>query len=164
MRVSRPILVAAAAWLLVVALGSTLVWAVISRAGDGLMSAESPSSSPQPTGGATKLPTTRPTITDDPTSTSPSASPTVSTSPPPASAPARRTWQGLGGTVSVTCRGNAVSLHSAQPDPGFTIEIHDRGPERVEVRFEGRDEESESESQVRARCAGGVPVFEVDDD
>jgi len=135
MRVSRPILVAVAAWLVVVAVGSTLVWAVISRAGDGVVSADSPASSAQPTGS----PTTRPTIT-------------------------RRTWQGVGGTVAVTCRGTSVSLDSAQPDSGFTIEVHERGPQRVEVRFEGRDDESDDKSRVRAGCAGGLPVFEVDTD
>jgi hypothetical protein len=165
MRVSRPILVAVAAWLVVVAVGSTLVWAVISRAGDGVVSADSPSSSAQPTDGPTELPTTRPTITGDPTgSGSPSASESSTTEPPPSADPVRRTWQGLGGTVAVVCRGAAVSLDSAQPDSGFTIEVHERGPQRVEVRFEGRDEESDEESRVRATCRAGVPAFEVDDD
>jgi hypothetical protein len=166
MRVSRPILVGAAAWVLVVALGSTLVWAVISRAGDGVVSAEAPTSSPQPSD-PTAVPTTRPTITGDPsspTSGSPSASATGSTSPPVPASPVQRTWQGLGGTVQVSCTGTAASLVYAQPDDGFTVEVHERGPDRVEVRFEGRDDESDNESRVRAACVAGVPAFEVDTD
>jgi hypothetical protein len=167
MRVSRSVLVAVAAWVLVVALGSTLVWAVISRAGDGVVTADSPTSADPTTEttGPTQRPTTRPTITDDPTSDDPTSEPppaTGSTAPPAATTAVRRSWQGLGGTVTVTCRGAAVSLDSAQPDSGFTIEVHERGPERVEVRFEGRGEEDDSKSRVRATCRAGVPVFEVD--
>lgn len=55
-----------------------------------------------------------------------------------------------------------MSLDSAQPDSGFTIEVHERGPQRVEVRFEGRDDGDES--RFRATCGSGAPVFEVDTD
>jgi hypothetical protein len=168
MRVSRPILIGVAAWLLVVVVGSTMVWAVISRAGEGVVSADPPTSSAQPTTEPTtdpsKHPTRRPTITDDPTSASPSA--TGSSAPPPTAEPVRRTWQGLGGTVVVSCTGAAVSLVGAQPDSGFSVEVHDRGPNRVEVQFEGRDDDSggegEDETRVRATCTGGVPAFEID--
>ena len=164
MRMSRPILIGVSAWLLVVVVGSTMVWAVISRAGEGVVSAGPPSSSAQPTTDPSKHPTKRPTITDDPTSASPSA--TGSPAPPPAAEPVRRTWQGLGGTVVVSCTRAAVSLVGAQPDSGFSVEVHDRGPARVEVQFEGRDDDSgggdDDKTRVRATCAGGVPVFDID--
>ena len=53
---------------------------------------------------------------------------------------------------------------NALPEPGFNVEPRKRGPDRVEVGFEGRDDENDQESRVRASCVGAVPVFEADED
>jgi len=169
MKTLRPVLGAVGIWLVVVALGSSLVWAVISRAGDGLVFDDPVTSSVGTS--PTKQPTQRPTITAGPTvsgsaSSEPSGSPSASgsTSEPPGNSHVQRTWSGQGGTLVVTCSGEVVSLDSAQPDPGFAVEIGDRGPEHVEVTFEGREDESENETQVRATCVSATPVFTVETD
>jgi len=146
MKKSRPILVAVGAWLVVVALGSALVWAVISRAGEGLVSAD-------------------PTITADPTTSgAPSPSTSTSTSAPTSNGRVQRTWHGQGGAVVVSCSGGSMTLDSVQPDPGFAVEVEKRGPREVEVQFEGREDESENETKVKASCVAGTPIFEVETD
>jgi hypothetical protein len=64
--------------------------------------------------------------------------------------------------VVVECLGPAASLVGAQADTGFKVEVEKRGPQRVEVEFDGQGEKDQQESKVRAHCANGVPVFEVD--
>lgn len=151
-----------AVWSLVVALGSTLVWVVISRAGEGVVSSSG---------------TPAATFTDQPsspvTSTEPSGSPStqppasVSTNPSPTSTPqtvtpVRRTWQGVGGQVTVECRGSAASFVNAIPNSGFGFEIDDRGPRRVRVELEhGGDG---GRSRIEASCLDDTPIFEVDVD
>ncbi|GAA1139494.1 hypothetical protein [Nocardioides aquiterrae] len=135
---------AVVAWLVVVAVGSTVVWLVISRAGDGISPAATPGIAP-----TTTQPTTQP-ATDRPTSHS-SSGPT----------PQRRTWQGVGGLVTVECRGATISLVARSADVGFVVEPEKRGPDEVRVVFEGQGDEGR-ETSVRARCEDGVPVFEAD--
>lgn len=182
MRPTRSFATGAAVWLLVVAVGSALVWVVISRAGEGVVSSEAPVStapeSPGRTSGssASPLPTPSPSPTGrtppatDPPEPSPSSSPPPeepSEDPsdppddPPDQQPVRRTWQGQGGLVTVECRGSSASLVSAIPDSGFGVEVDDRGPDRVEVEFEGRGE-IDARSRIRSSCVGGAPTFETD--
>lgn len=71
----------------------------------------------------------------------------------------RRTWQGAAGSVTVRCDGSRVSLQSATPNNGYSVEIRERGPEEVEVRFESEDREVD----VEAFCENGTPEFSVDD-
>ncbi|HEX7396918.1 MAG TPA: hypothetical protein VF312_05195 [Propionibacteriaceae bacterium] len=40
-----------------------------------------------------------------------------------------------GGTVSVSCQAQAISLVYASPQDGWRVEIEKRGPDRVEVDF-----------------------------
>lgn len=172
-------LVGVAVWLLVVVLGSAAVWAVVSRAGEGVVSSDGPPFTSDPTGTGTSSPgpTERPTDRStggptDPSTESPTGRPTGGATgspggrtgaPPPRDDVVRRTWQGVGGVVVVACRGPVAALDSAQPDPGFSVEPHETGPDRVEVRFEGRGED-DRDSRVRATCRDGVPVFDVDTD
>lgn len=178
---------AVTAWVAVVTVGSTLVWAVISRAGDVVPTAGSPAASQS---SATSEPTVihrsrRPAASPSKSSAPPAGTPgTAGTTPPssssplpssaPASAPSspgsgptggspatqRRTWQGSGGYVSVECQGPRISLVAAQADAGFRVEVGNRGPEEVEVTFVGQGDE-ERQSEVHAHCGGGAPVFEV---
>lgn len=142
MKVSRTVLLGALSWVLVVAVGSTLVWAVISRAGDGVVSAS------PPVVGSTSNPGSGPS--------SPGPKPS-----PNASAPVRRTWQGVGGVVVAECLGAEISRVSSTADVGFATEAKETGPERLRVEFEGREDESGSHSEVLAVCVAGVPQFET---
>ena len=158
MRASRIILVVAA-WLAVVAVGSVLVWSVMSRAGDV-------ESGPEPAVPAATATSSGATASPSSPAPSSSSSPSLPSASPGGSdsgtqeAVERRTWQGSGGYVSVECRGAAVSLVAAQADAGFAVEVEERGPEEVKVVFEGQGEEG-SETEVVAMCRAGVPAFEA---
>ncbi len=88
------------AWLLVVAVGSAMVWTVISRAGDDLMPAASaslqastpeaekaiatpPASKPQETGKATLIKSKEPKVTEPPSPSPTESAPPVEDSAPP---------------------------------------------------------------------------------
>ncbi len=182
------------AWLVLVGGASTLVWAVISRAGGEVVASQQPLApasgttlgqpsedvSPEPTSAATDASTATSspgsTPSDSPDSSqpppaSPAASPptTPRGSPPtssPGPAPQRRTWQGLGGAVVAQCERAVISVISAAPADGFRAEVKNGGPEELEIEFEGREDETGHGATVRARCVSGVPDFraEVSDD
>jgi hypothetical protein len=106
--------------------------------------------------------------TEDP---SPSSTPST---PPPAETH-RRTWQGAAGRVVASCTGAKISLVAAQPSNGWRVEVGDRGPQELSVKFELTEEEEDDdriaaravagevfdEVEVHARCSGGVPAFSV---
>ena len=158
MRIPRAV-VGVVSWLVVVAVGSTLVWSVISRAGEGLVAEE-------PLPGATPSPPSASVGTDVPATvpaspTAPSASPSSApSSAPPAPPPARlATWRGVGGEVVAQCEEGTVTLVSATPDPGFRAEVSGSGTRELEVELEGREEQDGSKAKVRAACVRGVPQF-----
>ncbi|GAA3802642.1 hypothetical protein [Nocardioides panacisoli] len=173
---SRPRLLAAAiAWVVVVAVGSTVVWAVISRAGDQVVSADrevrttddrSPrhsstrsSRQPSPSGGpssSTSSTTSSSTAPASPSPSTPGSDDSHPAAPPPAQ---RRTWQGQAGLLVAECRGTAISLVSTQPNVGFHAELKKPGPEELEVEFDGREDETGTTVTVTAHCAGGTPAF-----
>lgn len=169
------------AWLVVVAVGSTLVWAVISRAGERIVASDDPlvatsgtsasqAAKPEPTASASKSEPTPSTATPPPTSSTSTPPATSGTSRPPSSPssprtpPAleleRRTWQGPGGLVVAQCKGTTISRVSLLPDNGYQVELKNDGPEELEVEFEGREDESGSSASVHAVCVDGAPVFE----
>lgn len=90
----------------------------------------------------------------DQTSEAPSTTAPASTTLPssPSSTKAAKT---VGGTVKVQCINSSVSLVSAVPASGFSVEIGNRGPLQVEVQFFS----SSHQSQVSATCRGGVITF-----
>lgn len=85
--------------------------------------------------------------------------PTSSTAPPATgqAGETTATIDSVGGQVAVRYVGGRVELVWARPKAGFEAEVHDAGPEDVEVRFHSDDHES----RVRAFYAGGVPDREV---
>lgn len=153
MRISRTVAIGLVAWLAVVAVGSTLVWAVISRVGDDVTS----SASPAATGTAGQSATPRPTGATGP-------DPSADTDPQDPDPGTRRTWQGVGGSLVAQCRGDAVSLVSAQPDAGYAVEVEDEGPGVVAVEFEGREDDEGRKVKVEAVCVDGAPEFSVETD
>jgi hypothetical protein len=147
---TRPrVLAAIAAWLVVVAGVSTLVWFVISRAGGQLVAPQQPLvATSEQAGGARS-----PAGPSDQPSDHPSAQPATGE---------RRTWQGSSGLVIAVCDPGGVRLVSAQPIDGFHAEVKDAGPEELEVEFEGREDQSDGDVTVVARCSDGVPGFTVE--
>lgn len=157
MRLTRAVLLGVAAWLAVVAVGSTAVWLVISQAGEDVGTTGSPLRAAATRTGAPAAPSTgRPSHTSRP-SAGPTGRPSPTGSAPPAAK--RRTWQGVGGYVTAECRGADIALLAAQPDGGFVVSVSDHGPDTVEVAFEGREDENGRHSEVRGVCVGGVPRF-----
>lgn len=149
---SRSAMFAVLAWLAVVAVGSTVVWVVISRAGNGIATTADPGVVVTSSSGAGPTPPT-------------SASSVRPSQRPPSSGALgpvveRRTWQGAGGLVIAECRDTTISLVSSSADPGFRVEVGDRGPEELELKFEGQGEEGR-ETELKASCRGGIPEFEV---
>ncbi|ABL83325.1 MULTISPECIES: hypothetical protein [unclassified Nocardioides] len=152
MSMRRSAVVAVLAWLAVVAVGSSVVWVVISRAGDGIAPTADPGVVVTSAGAGPDSPTA------PAASARPSRRPTSSGTPGPVAQ--RRTWQGAGGLVIAQCRGPAISLVSSSADPGFRVEVGDHGPEQLEVHFEGQGEEGR-ETELIARCVDGTPEFDV---
>jgi septal ring-binding cell division protein DamX len=64
---------------------------------------------------------------------------TTTTSAPPTEI---RSYDLVGGTVSVEIGDGTVRLAGASPKPGFTMEVENSGPEKVEVEFHNDDHES----------------------
>lgn len=75
----------------------------------------------------------------------------------------RRTWQGEAGAVVAGCRGSRISLHGAQPNSGWSVEVGNRGPEQIEVHFATREDDG-GEVELSARCVGGEPRFSTSRD
>ncbi|HEX5586754.1 MAG TPA: hypothetical protein VFZ17_05560 [Acidimicrobiia bacterium] len=90
--------------------------------------------------------------TQDPTPSS--AAPTPSGPDP---APVQRTFDSAGGSVTVELANGALAIVSTSTAPGYTQEIHDSGPSRVEVRFRNDD----GEWRVRVDLVDGQMVEET---
>ncbi len=181
----RSVAAAVSAWLAVVALGSTLVWAVVSRAGDGLVSGaplpitptEPSRTSPQPSIGTPKSarPTASPTSSRSPTPVDPpepTSEPTTSggtqnpepspDNPPTSPDPTRSaTWSGKGGSVTARCTGPKIRV-TAFPASGFNVdELEYEGLSQAKVKFQ-RNGAQELESEVTALCRNGAPQFRAE--
>ncbi len=108
----------------------------------------------EPSTSTTSAPTTTTSVQPEtPTTTSPSdpepAETTTTTTTVPATttttgAPTTevRSYELVGGSVSVEIGDGTVRLAGASPKPGFTMEVENSGPEKVEVEFHNDDHES----------------------
>jgi hypothetical protein len=77
----------------------------------------------------------------------------------PAPAPAiDQSFSSVGGSITVTVANRAVSLASSSPAPGFAAEVHDNGPDRVEVRFFSGGGQ---EWRIRIELEGGGLTSEI---
>ena len=77
----------------------------------------------------------------------------VPTAPPVTSS---RTFSLVGGTVTVTCTGNAISLDSVVPNAGFEIDKQEIEEGHAEVRFRN----DSHESRLELTCANGTVVVQ----
>lgn len=182
----RRVLWLVAAWLLVVATGSWLVWTVISDVGEerrpGLAVPVRPGQTPVASPGEDRADPT-PTAAPSPSRTASTTAPATAPATTPASvSPSRSTpsagadrgatggsattrtltWTGAAGVVTTRCTGARIELVGASASAdGYVVEVDDRGPTRVRVEFEGRGDETVPETRVEARCVAGEPSYDV---
>jgi hypothetical protein len=115
------------------------------------------------TRGPVSLPRAGDLATASPTNSSKSAppgksSPRASSSPQPPSEQVR-SFHTSGGIVVASCVGGRVVLRYAVPQDGYRSDVSNRGPERVEVEFEG----STHHSHISISCTAGVPTSTVEE-
>ncbi|HUU61731.1 MAG TPA: hypothetical protein VMX37_05045 [Acidimicrobiia bacterium] len=155
-------------WLVATAVTGAVAWGAVRLAGEQTAEqAVQPMSALQvealsasSTTGADPPSTTLPAATTSavssttrPATTGPTAA--VSATFPAPSVAARQT---RGGTVVVSLQAGQLSLVSAVPAPGYSVEVEDSGPEQVVVAFEGAGDD---EVEVQAVVSEGQVVFEV---
>lgn len=192
MRRRGGILVVLATWLAVVLVGATAVWAVISRAGEELVTGSAQpglgavSSPAEPTAIATgptlehrprKTRTAQPSddaeVTEPASPSAPGGSsppPSGSPSPGPGSAPPPQpvqtsrtdTWNGKPGTVSLTCRADGTRGQYSVYARSGWEAETEQEDSGLEVHFHRQDDDGEVE--LKASCDGGRPRFDVDED
>jgi hypothetical protein len=164
----RTALLGALLWCGVVAVVATLVWVVISRAGQGVVPqaqprAEVTGSVPVPgderpavrvSPGVTLAPRPSRSTTGPSSGTTPPAPPSSTTALP---GPQRRSWDDTPGHIIAECRGPSADLVSAFPNAGWRYAIGSDGPALVQVRFTRIGEDHPV--TVTARCVTGVPSF-----
>lgn len=146
----RRTVVSVVVWCLVVATGSSLVWVIISGAGQDFV------------GQDRALPDTSASVA----APSPTGTPSTTTVPQdPSGAAVSTTWSGSAGVVTTRCAGTRITLVRALPSAdGYVVEVKDRGPDEVDVEFEGRGDETVPETRVRARCVDGTPRYDARDE
>jgi hypothetical protein len=161
----------ATSWLLATVVAGAVVWraVVVLDPQDqvGVLSAEevarqlaastTPTASPSSQVTATPSPTTSASMLP----TSPAPAPVQTPSPePPSPTTVVRTWTVTGGSVAVSCSGQAATLLGATPSDGWSVEVHEAGPTWVVVELTSRDHET----RVKATCVDGVPTQVHGDD
>jgi hypothetical protein len=80
------------------------------------------------------------TTTTPPTTTPPTTTPPTTTTGPPATE--IRSYELIGGSVTVEVGPNTVRLAGASPKAGFSMDVENSGPEKVEVEFKSESHES----------------------
>jgi len=135
----------AAAWVVVLAVTTGLTWQIVSVA-DSQVRAR-PVDLVGDSGAASSTSTTRVSTTSSPSTSSTSVPAQTSTSTGPGTSTSQgatdtttgwavRTITTPGGNVIISYRPGAVMLQTATPTPGFAVEVHQSGPDRVRVEFE----------------------------
>ena len=182
---SRILLGIVAAWVIVVLVGSTAVWAVISQTGKELVPAASPpiqAPAASPTAASPTAPEASlaprpepieqvpPPAPPSPTESSPAASSSSSSAPgeddhpsspsddghEQTSSTTRGSWTGQGGTVFAECSSRGIRI-SAISNPGYRAEA-DTDEGRGRVTFEKTDGEDQ-EIDVYVVCRSDGPDF-----
>ncbi len=137
----------------------------------GQLEPSPPTSTDEPSSSTTTTPPTTTTVplqpsTSVPTTTAPpSPDPTTTTTTTTTTAPTTeiRSYELVGGLVSVEIGTETVRLAGASPKPGFAMEVENSGPEKVEVEF--HNDEHESHFSGRFEDGRFVPsISESDED
>jgi hypothetical protein len=100
-----------------------------------------------PAATTTKPPSPPPTTTTKPPSPPPTTTSTTSTTPPPASE--IRSYELVGGSVTVEIGSSTVQLAGASPKAGFRMEVEANGPNKVQVEFTSDHHESHFSGEFR---------------
>jgi hypothetical protein len=188
MRLRRAVVAAVAAWMAVVLVGATVVWAVISNAGEELASS---SAQPGATTSPTPAPSTigpdrpiekrpRPTRSASPTADpspsvtpSPTPTPTVSTSKPsttkhtpPASSPPPQAWGSQVQTDSWAERPGTITLSCKGDSRVKPSSVYANPGWKAETEWKAAGVEvhfhavrGDDEVEVSGACVRGRPVF-----
>ena len=131
--------------------------------------AASPTGSSAPTthGPQVTVPTTAVSVTGQPPesgSVNPpqeqpgaTVSPGTTAPPPTVEAGPIQTFDAVGGSVGVRCRGDATSLGFATPRGGYTTVVRDVGPGKVDVEFDN----GPKGSRLVLRCSGGSAISQI---
>ena len=90
------------------------------------------------------------------TTTTPPTTTTTTTSPP---ATEIRSYDLVGGSVTVEVGGDSVRLAGASPKAGYSMDVENSGPEKVEVEFKSEHHES----HFSGRFEDGVFVPEIEE-
>jgi hypothetical protein len=104
----------------------------------------------------TTLPDVSATTTTTAATTTTTAAPTTTTTPPPTEI---RSYELIGGSVTVEVGNGTVGLAGASPKAGFSMDVENSGPEKVEVEFES----DHHESSFSARFRDGVFTPEIEE-
>jgi len=67
-------------------------------------------------------------------------------------------WRGAAGRVTASCTGDDISVGTAVPQPGYTVEFRNRGPRKLELEFEAKADGKDVYLVVR--CVRGAPQFQ----
>ena len=84
-------------------------------------------------------------------------SPGPTAPPPTVEAGPIQTFDAVGGSVGVRCRGDASSLEFATPRGGYTTVVRDVGPDKVDVEFDN----GPKGSRLVLRCSGGSAISQI---
>ncbi len=84
-------------------------------------------------------------------------SPGTTAPPPTVEAGPIQTFDAVGGSVGVRCRGDATSLGFATPRGGYTTVVRDVGPDKVDVEFDN----GPKGSRLVLRCSGGSAISQI---
>lgn len=164
-------MVAAASWVVATVVTSLVVWRAVavfteSESTDVLSAPQVSARLGSATSTPVKVSTTpvavpsRPaTVETETTRAATESSPAVSYLPPSlaaptvAATPAVRTWTVNGGSVSLSCQGQVLTLVYARPQDGWRVETERHGTDRVDISFERVGQGTD----LRAACVNGVP-------
>ena len=86
---------------------------------------------------------------------------TSTTEQPPPVPTETATYNLVGGWVQIAYGPGIVELVGAAPNSGFSIEIKESGPDRVEVEFESDNHESKFRAD---ETTGGTPEIRIEED
>lgn len=106
---------------------------------------------------ATTTTTTTTTLPPPPPPTTTTTTPTTTTVAPSTEI---RSYDLVGGSVTVEVGSTTVNLSGASPKPGFGMDVENSGPEKVEVEFESEDHDSHFSAQFE----DGVFVPQIEEE
>jgi len=97
--------------------------------------------------------TTEASVTSSPSRTRTTAASQSSAWPTTMTTPVVKTWTVTGGSLSVSCQGQVISLVYASPQDGWRVETDGQSTDRIDIDFQRVGQGTE----VRVTCVNGTP-------